>query len=185
MEIFQLTEPSQAAVLRSTAAAIANFDDPELQAFIDAMLVRVREADGVGLAAPQLGRSLQLLVIASRPNSRYPHAPEMEPTVMANPRILQRSSDIAYGWEGCLSVPGQRGWICRHRQIEVEYCDRSGIRQRRQLHDFVARIFQHEFDHLQGVVFPDRAERPQDIISEALYWEMQEGAVPWHAGKAP
>lgn len=173
LNLLRLGDPEHAQ-LRETARAIARFDDPDLQAFIDAMLETVGAADGVGLAAPQVGRSLQLLVVASRPNPRYPDAPLMEPTVMANPRILQTSGAIAYGWEGCLSVPDRRGWIPRDRQIEVDYCDRWGNRQRRSFHGFIARIFQHEFDHLHGILFPDRAERPQDLVSEARYWQLQD-----------
>ncbi|OAB62248.1 peptide deformylase [Leptolyngbya valderiana BDU 20041] len=158
-------------ILRKTAKAIADVRDPKLQQTIDAMLQIVRDADGVGLAAPQIGKSLRLLVVASHPNSRYPHAPMLEPTAMVNPRILHCSDDRVLGWEGCLSVPGRRGWVPRYREIEVEYLDRSGRLQRRVLKDFVARIFQHEFDHLNGLVFLDRVEKPSDVISEADYWE--------------
>ncbi|MGC9505788.1 peptide deformylase [Baaleninema sp.] len=167
MEILELGHP----VLREKARSIADVRQPHIQQLIDSMLVTVRDADGVGLAAPQIGESLRLLVIASRPNSRYPDAPMLEPTPMANPRVLRHSEERAFGWEGCLSVPGRRGWIPRYREVEVEYLDRSGNLQCRVLRDFVARIFQHEFDHLEGLVFLDRVQNPNDAIPESEYWK--------------
>ncbi len=156
-------------ILRSPAQPIADLCDPEVQATIDALLARVVEAHGVGLAAPQIGRDLQVLVIASRPNRRYPHAPEMAPIALVNPRILSRSPDREKDWEGCLSVPGIRGLVPRHRAVTVEYCDREGNAITQTFEGFVARIFQHEYDHLIGRVFLDGVESSLDLMSDAEY----------------
>ncbi|HIK14993.1 MAG TPA: peptide deformylase [Leptolyngbyaceae cyanobacterium M33_DOE_097] len=153
-------------VLRQTAAAIADPQDPALQALIDDLLHTVTLSNGVGIAAPQVAESLQLFIVASRPNPRYPNAPEMEPTAMLNPKILAHNDELEKGWEGCLSVPGLRGMVPRYTEIEVEYWGRDGKATRQILTDFIARIFQHELDHLNGLVFLDRVESTHDLISE-------------------
>ena len=88
---------------------------------------------------------------------------------MLNPQLLSHSDDVVKGWEGCLSVPGRRGLVPRYREIEIAYTDRDGHGHRQYLQDFVARIFQHEYDHLQGKVFLDRIEHPNDILTEAEF----------------
>jgi peptide deformylase len=93
----------------------------------------------------------------------------MQPTAMINPRIIAHSSEMVKGWEGCLSVPGIRGLVPRYQTIEVEYRDRYGNLQKQELTDFIARIFQHEYDHLEGLVFLDRVENNHDLISEEEY----------------
>ncbi|NEZ61256.1 peptide deformylase [Leptolyngbyaceae cyanobacterium CCMR0082] len=155
--------------LRSQAQPIQHLDDPQLQQLIDDLLATAAAKNGVGIAAPQVAEGLQLFIVASRPNPRYPEAPTMEPIAMINPHILNHSDDQVKGWEGCLSVPGKRGFVPRYREIEVTYLDRDGHDHRQHLQDFVARIFQHEYDHLQGKVFLDRVEHPDDILTEAEY----------------
>jgi peptide deformylase len=164
-EIAQLGDP----ILRQPARLVEQWQDPQLQALIDDLITTVTQANGVGIAAPQVSQSLQLLIVASRPTLRYLNAPVMEPTPMINPRILSHSQAKVKDWEGCLSVPDQRGLVPRYQTIQIEYCDRYGQTQITELTDFVARIFQHEYDHLQGIVFVDRVEDPQDLISEAEY----------------
>lgn len=154
-------------ILRKQAQTIASVDSPQIQQLIDRLTTAAVEANGVGIAAPQLGCSVRLLVIASRPNLRYPDAPTMEPTALLNPQWVAHSDDQVKGWEGCLSVPGVRGKVPRYREVEVEYIDRWGQPQRRVWQDFVARIFQHEYDHLEGHVFLDRLESKADLMSEA------------------
>ncbi|NDJ18977.1 peptide deformylase [Myxacorys almedinensis] len=156
-------------MLRQTAHAIATIQDEHIQTLIDQLLVTVNHANGVGIAAPQVAQPLQLMIVASRPSPRYPTAPTMEPTPMLNPRILSHSTETIIGWEGCLSIPGIRGKVPRYQAIEIEYCDRRGHAHKTQLTDFVARIFQHEFDHFNGIVFLDRVENPQDVITEQEY----------------
>jgi peptide deformylase len=166
--VYQVGNP----VLRKIAEPIANVRDREIQQLIAQMLITLKESKGVGLAAPQIGRSLQLVIIASHPNQRYPNAPTMLPTVMINPTLISGSDEIEKGWEGCLSVPMIRGLVPRYRQIEIAYTDPQGDRQNAKLTDFVARIFQHEYDHLQGKVFLDRVETNLDLVSESEYYRI-------------
>lgn len=164
-QIAQLGQP----VLREAAERITEPTDPAVQALIDDMLVTVADANGVGIAAPQVFESLSLFIVASSPNPRYPNAPQMEPTAMINPEILWRSEDKEKGWEGCLSIPGLRGLVPRHRWIGVRYLTRDGDVREVEFEDFLARVFQHEFDHLHGIVFIDRLESTQDLVTEKEY----------------
>ncbi|MBD6618837.1 peptide deformylase [Komarekiella sp. 'clone 1'] len=163
--IIQLGNP----ILRQKAVGVDNIQDEHIQKLIEDLITTVAKANGVGIAAPQVAESYRLLIVASRPNPRYPNAPEMEPTAMINPKIIAHSTEVVKGWEGCLSVPGIRGLIPRYQAIEVEYTDRNGKLQKQELTDFVARIFQHEYDHLDGVVFVDRLESTLDMITEQEY----------------
>ncbi|BAZ50593.1 peptide deformylase [Nostoc sp. NIES-4103] len=163
--IIQLGNP----ILRQKAAWVESIHDESVQKLIDDLIATVAQANGVGIAAPQVANSCRLFIVASRPNPRYPNAPEMEPTAMINPRIVDHSTEVVKGWEGCLSVPGIRGLVPRYQAIEVEYTDRQGKLQRQELTDFVARIFQHEYDHLDGIVFVDRLENTLDMITEQEY----------------
>lgn len=171
LSIFELGDP----ILRQQAAPVEDIQDPGLQLFIDRLLHTLLEKNGVGIAAPQVGVSRRLIIVASRPNLRYPSAPSMEPEVMINPRVMETSNDRVRGWEGCLSIPGIRGEVPRHRTIVVEYLDRSGQLQQRDYEEFVARIFQHEFDHLEGKVFLDRLESVQDIMTDREFLRRFEG----------
>ncbi len=163
--ISQLGNP----VLRQVAQPIHNLGEPSLQVLIDDLTATLRQAGGVGIAAPQVGISKRVLIVASHPNARYPDAPEMEPTAMINPHLLDHSDCTTQDWEGCLSIPGIRGLVPRYDHIEVAYIDHQGVLQRRDLSGFVARIFQHEFDHLDGYVFLDRVESIRDLVSELEY----------------
>lgn len=163
--ILQLGNPT----LRQCAERIETVQDSNLQTLIDDLLQTMTQAGGVGIAAPQVGILKQLVIIASRPTPRYPHAPEMLPTPMLNPKLVEHSDETEKGWEGCLSVPGIRGLVPRYRSVTVDYLDRNGQPQRQILHDFLARIFQHECDHLQGVVFIDRVESIHELMSEQEY----------------
>ena len=165
LTVSQLGDPA----LRQIAQPIYNIEADWAQTLIDRLMETLVRSNGVGIAAPQVAEAYRLLIVASRPNPRYPNAPEMEPTVMINPRLVNHSSEVVKDWEGCLSVPGIRGLVPRYRAIEIEYTDRQGKLQHQQLSDFVARIFQHEFDHLNGMVFLDRLESVQDIITDQEY----------------
>ncbi|MEA5512450.1 peptide deformylase [Nodularia sp. UHCC 0506] len=167
MPIMQLGNP----ILRQTAAWVENIPDEHIQKLIDDLMLTVAQANGVGIAAPQIAASYRLFIVASRPNLRYPNAPVMQPTAMLNPRIIAHSPEIVKGWEGCLSVPGIRGLVPRYQTIDIAYTDRNGKLQKQKLTDFVARIFQHEYDHLNGVLFVDRVENSFDLISEVEYQE--------------
>ena len=152
LEIVQLGNP----ILRLQAQPIENVTDKSIQKLINSLIGTAKAANGVGIAAPQVAQSYRLFVVASRPNPRYPHAPLMEPTAMLNPKIVAHSTEIIKDWEGCLSVPGLRGLVPRYQEIEVEYTDLKGNLKQQKLTDFIARIFQHELDHLDGKVFLDR-----------------------------
>jgi peptide deformylase len=132
-------------------------------------LVTLADSGGVGIAAPQVFVSERVLVVASRPNARYPQAPLMEPVVMVNPELLGVSEAQEWGWEGCLSVPGLRGKVPRHRAVSVRYSDLRGQTHEVDLEGFPARIFQHELDHLDGLFFLDRVEDNKNLVSEQEY----------------
>jgi len=165
LQIIQLGHP----VLRQPAHLVDNVREQRIQKLVDNLIATVGIANGVGIAAPQVACSDRLFIVASRPNPRYPNAPEMAPTAMINPKLIAHSTEVIKGWEGCLSIPGIRGLVPRYQAIEVEYIDRDGKAQKQELTDFVARIFQHEHDHLDGIVFLDRLESTQDIITEQEY----------------
>ncbi len=161
-QISQLGHP----VLRTPVEAV-DFPVPEsIRSLIADMLVTLRDANGVGIAAPQVYESKAIFIVASRPNPRYPTAPLMDPEVVINPEVLERSTAIVKDWEGCLSIPGIRGEVPRHKEIKVRYQSVEGQSVERELGDFVARIFQHEYDHLHGIVFLDRLDSPRDLVTE-------------------
>lgn len=156
-------------VLRLPTEPIENVYDPYIQCLIDNLLKTIKKQNGVGIAAPQVSESLQLFIVASRPNLRYLNAPTMEPTAMINPQIIAYSDEQVKDWEGCLSVPGLRGQVMRSKEIEVVYTDRKGRSHQQVFTDFVARIIQHEFDHINGRVFIDRVENTRELMSESEY----------------
>ncbi|WP_026733226.1 peptide deformylase [Fischerella sp. PCC 9605] len=159
-------------ILRQKAARVENIQDEKIQKIIDDLIATVVKANGVGIAAPQVAQSYRVMIVASRPNPRYPDAPEMQPTAMINPKIITHSTAVVKGWEGCLSIPGIRGLVPRYEAVEVEYTDRNGKLQKQLLNGFIARIFQHEYDHLDGIVFLDRLESNRDIVTEQEYQKL-------------
>ncbi len=161
-QIAQLGHP----VLRSLSAPVDFPASAAVLALVDDMLATMRQADGVGIAAPQVYEPQSIFILASRPNPRYPDAPLMEPVVVINPEILERSTEMIKGWEGCLSIPGLRGEVPRHSRIRARYQTIDGRDVESEFTDFVARIFQHEDDHLRGIVFLDRLESTRDLIME-------------------
>ncbi|MEC4748244.1 peptide deformylase [Methylomicrobium sp. Wu6] len=158
-----------AAVLRVHAQPVIDMNGDETRALIASMKATLANTQGVGLAAPQIGASQRIVIIASRPTPRYPNAPMMEPTVMINPSFQPASDAKEKGWEGCLSIPGIRALVPRFKEIRIGYTDEQGAFIEACLHDFIARVFQHEFDHLNGLVFLDRVESNRDIFSESEY----------------
>ncbi|HAI69634.1 MAG TPA: peptide deformylase [Gammaproteobacteria bacterium] len=167
-QVAQLGHP----VLRNQAVKVEEINDPTIQSLIDDMLVTVSESNGVGIAAPQVYESVQIFIMASFPNSRYPNAPEMEPTAIINPEILWCSEEREKDWEGCLSVPGIRGLVPRHKENRVRYSTRDGRQTEETFCDFLARIFQHEYDHLKGISFLDRMETTQEIITDKVFQKL-------------
>jgi peptide deformylase len=170
-QIAQLGHP----VLRTPASPVPLPAQGGVRELVDAMLATLRDANGVGIAAPQVYEPLRVFIVASRPNPRYPDAPSMEPEVVFNPEVIERSADLVKGWEGCLSIPGIRGNVPRHRRIVARYQTAAGAAVEREFEGFVARVFQHELDHLDGVVSLDRLESTRDVITEK---EFQKLAAP-------
>ncbi len=164
-DILELGHPT----LRKLAQPLAVADAATLLQTVAQLQQAMTEKGGVGIAAPQVGLSQRLIIVASQPTPRYPDAPKMQPTPMINPEIVQCAGPIEKGWEGCLSVPGLRGFVPRHARVRVRYTDIQGSEQQQDLEGFVARIVQHELDHLQGILFVDRVESPADLVSESEY----------------
>jgi peptide deformylase len=125
----------------------------ELQQLVEDMVETMHAAAGVGLAAPQLGDELQIFVYASQGNERHADIPLH---VVVNPMITPHSRELVYDWEGCLSIPDLRGLVPRHQSVRVQGLDREGRRLDYVASGFEARIVQHEYDHLNGIVFLDR-----------------------------
>lgn len=158
--------------MRQKAKEVKDVNSKEIKELISKMLYCVKESKGVGLAAPQIFESYQVLIISSHPNERYPNAPLMENEILINPKILKQSIDTQVGWEGCLSIPGIRAKVSRAVQIEVEYTSEEGLKKQVVFENFIARVFLHEYDHLIGKVYLDRVENNEDIISEEHYYKM-------------
>ena len=115
------------------------------------------------------------MMVASRPNARYPDAPQMAPKALLNPRIIAKSKQLVEGWEGCLSVPGLRGKVARPDWVELLYFDADGNEHRCHFEDFVARIFFHEYDHLIGRTWLDSVTSNQDIVTDQVYLQQLAG----------
>lgn len=142
--------------LLATAQPVADFDTPELHALVDDLMDTMAAEDGAGLAAPQIGVGLRVVVFGFEHNERYPEADAVPRTVLVNPVIEPLSDDRDQGWEGCLSVPGLRGVVSRYTHIRYQGFDQFGNAINREAHDFHARVVQHECDHLDGILYPQR-----------------------------
>jgi peptide deformylase len=139
------------------AQEVEQFDTPALHALIADLRDTMRAASGAGIAAPQIGVSQQVVIFGSEQrNPRYPDRPLVPPTVLINPTITPLSQDEESDWEGCLSVPGLRGWVPRWRQIHYTGFDPLGQPLDRTVDGFHARVVQHECDHLWGKLYPMR-----------------------------
>ncbi len=138
------------------AQPVHAFDTPELHTLIQDMFDTMAHANGAGLAAPQIGVDLQLVIFGFKHNVRYPEAPPVPPTVLINPVIEPLSDEEVDGWEGCLSVPGLRGVVPRFNRIRYRGLDAKGVAFEREADGFHARVVQHECDHLIGRLYPTR-----------------------------
>ena len=144
-------------LLLQEAQPVQQFDTPALHALIADLRDTMGAANGAGIAAPQIGVSLQVVIFGSEQrNPRYPDRPLVPPTVLINPQITPLSQQEDSDWEGCLSVPGLRGWVPRWRQIRYTGFDPLGQPIDRVVEDFHARVVQHECDHLWGKLYPMR-----------------------------
>ncbi len=142
--------------LLRVAKPVQAFNSPELKALVEDMFETMRAVDGAGLAAPQIGVDLALVIFGFSKNDRYPDAPPVPETVLINPQIEALSEVQEEGWEGCLSVPGLRGVVPRWARIRYTGFDLQGRRIDREADGFHARVVQHECDHLIGKLYPMR-----------------------------
>ncbi len=167
-------------VLRQKARelTVKEIRSPEIEKLIDDMIETMEEYGGIGLAAPQVHESIQLALIGfDDENERYPGQGEQPLKVLFNPKITVLDSKEQGFWEGCLSVPELRGLVYRPRKIQVDYLDREGKPQKIVAEDFLATVFQHELDHLAGVLYIDRIKdttKPAFIEEYQKYWLPEE-----------
>lgn len=155
MPICDILKMGDPRLLR-VAEPVTAFDTPELHALIADMFDTMHAANGAGLAAPQIGVNLQLVIFGFKQNERYPDAPPVPETVLLNPVLEPLSDEMEEGWEGCLSVPGLRGVVPRYTRLRYSGVDPWGKPIVREVDGFHARVVQHECDHLIGVLYPMR-----------------------------
>ncbi len=155
MSIREILKMGDERLLR-VAQPVQHFNTPELNALIEDLFETMRAVKGAGLAAPQIGVDLQLVIFGFGTNQRYPDAPPVPETVLINPTITPLSNDEEEDWEGCLSVPGLRGVVPRFARIRYEGFDPYGQHFEREVEGFHARVVQHECDHLIGKLYPMR-----------------------------
>ena len=144
--------------LLAMARPVEKFDTKELKSLLLDMHDTMENLSGAGLAAPQIGVSLRVVVFGVKGNPRYPDAEDVPYTVLINPVIEPLSQDMEEGWEGCLSVPGLRGVVPRHSRLRYSGFDAHGARIEREAEGFHARGVQHECDHLDGILYPMRVK---------------------------
>ncbi|ESJ14385.1 MULTISPECIES: peptide deformylase [Cupriavidus] len=144
--------------LLQAARPVQRFNTPELRTLIEDMFDTMDHANGAGLAAPQIGVDLQVVIFGFERNPRYPDAPQVPKTVLINPELTPLSDEMEDGWEGCLSVPGLRGMVPRHTSLRYTGFDLMGQRIERVAEGFHARVVQHECDHLRGILYPMRVK---------------------------
>lgn len=140
------------------ARPVTGFNTASLRELVADMLDTMEHENGVGLAAPQIGVDLRVVIFGFDSNSRYPDADAVPFTVLVNPVLEPLGDQMEEGWEGCLSVPGLRGWVPRHRRLRYRGCDIEGNPLDRTVAGFHARVVQHECDHLDGMLYPMRVK---------------------------
>jgi peptide deformylase len=151
-EILRMGDPR----LLRKADPVRDFDTPALRALVQDMFDTMHAANGAGLAAPQIGVNLRVVIFGFKNNIRYPDAPQVPETVLINPVLTPLSDEMEEGFEGCLSVPGLRGSVPRYTRLHYEGFDQYGKPIARDADGFHARVVQHEVDHLDGILYPMR-----------------------------
>lgn len=142
--------------LLEKAQSVICFDTPELNSLLADMRDTMAALDGAGLAAPQIGIPLRVVIFWVQSNPRYPDAEEVPDTILINPVITPIGDAMDEAWEGCLSVPGMRGLVPRHKRVHYQGFDASGNTIDRTVDGFHAKVVQHECDHLEGILYPMR-----------------------------
>jgi len=138
------------------SAPVERFGTPDLDALLQDMRDTMAHLNGAGLAAPQIGVALRVVIVGVKANPRYPGVEEVPDTVLVNPALEPLAEEIEEGWEGCLSVPGMRGWVPRVKRLRYNGFDAQGRFFERSVEGFHARVVQHECDHLDGILYPMR-----------------------------
>jgi peptide deformylase len=151
-EVLRMGDPR----LFQVSQPVARFDAPELAELLQDMRDTMAHLNGAGLAAPQIGVLLRVVIFGVKGNPRYPDVGEVPDTVLINPTLTALSNELEEGWEGCLSVPGMRGVVPRYRRLRYSGFDEKGQPFERDVEGFHARVVQHECDHLDGVLYPMR-----------------------------
>jgi peptide deformylase len=151
-EVLRMGDPR----LWQKSAPVARFNTQELDDLLKDMRDTMAHLNGAGLAAPQIGVGLRVVIFGVHANPRYPDAEEVPDTVLINPELTPLAEEIEEGWEGCLSVPGMRGWVPRWRTLRYRGFDEKGNLFEREVNAFHARVVQHECDHLEGILYPMR-----------------------------
>jgi peptide deformylase len=165
-EVLKMGDPRLLEVSRPVTA----FGTAELESLLRDMRDTMHEQNGAGLAAPQIGVGLRVVIFGMEHNPRYPEAEPVPFTVLVNPQLTPLGDDMEEGWEGCLSVPGMRGLVPRYRQLRYTGFDANGAPLDRIVSDFHARVVQHEVDHLDGILYPRRIrDLTQFGFSDALF----------------
>ena len=165
-EVLKMGDPRLLAV----AGPVAEFGSPELQNLLTDMQDTMRDLNGAGLAAPQIGVGLRVVIFGFESNPRYPDEDAVPFTVLINPQLTALSEVMDEGWEGCLSVPGMRGLVPRYRELRYTGFDADGNPIDRTVKDFHARVVQHEVDHLDGILYPRRIrDLTQFGFNDALF----------------
>jgi len=143
-------------VLRERAKPVEKLGSPELRALVQDMKDTMAAKNGAGLAAPQIGVGQRVVIFGVQKNPRYPDAEEVPFTVLVNPKLVMLTREVEEDWEGCLSVPGMRGVVPRYRKLRYSGFDEEGNPIERVAEGFHARVVQHECDHLDGILYPQR-----------------------------
>ena len=165
-EVLKMGDPRLLAV----AQPVAEFGTPDLENLLTDMHDTMRNLNGAGLAAPQIGVGLRVVIFGFEENSRYPEADAVPYTVLINPELTPVGDELEEDWEGCLSVPGMRGLVPRYRQLRYTGVDAAGMPIDRTVKDFHARVVQHEVDHLDGILYPRRIrDLTQFGFNDALF----------------
>lgn len=173
-EILEIGHPILAG--RASEVELAKISSSEVQGWIDDMIDTMRAANGAGIAANQVGIPYRLFVIEVGDNPRYPYKPKVPLTVVINPTIKFLTDETFVSNEGCLSVPQMRGDVNRHVEIEVSYLDRIGQEVKQTIKGYSACTWQHEYDHLDGVLFPHRVTDLQSFCSWKIFQEFKQAA---------
>jgi peptide deformylase len=151
-EVLRMGDPR----LLEVSKPVERFGTPELDALLADLRDTMAHLNGAGLAAPQIGVGLRVVIFGVKANPRYPHVEEVPDTVLINPVLEPLAADKDEDWEGCLSVPGMRGMVPRFRYLRYSGSDERGARIERTVEGFHARVVQHECDHLDGILYPMR-----------------------------